>query len=893
MLGAVFCNVASAQTNTANSPTESVLVATVNIGNAKIVSQNDRDFVISFDISNRVGAQPQIRYAVQLTTFSSTSENLADSKVYNETISIGENSTVSRQISYAVPKSLPAGNYHLWVISKNESGLPLANVPLGEISIKGAATNTVQILSDSCKMSVSTSTTPVAENSLAFNVSCRVASSFPNEINLIPNFISRKTSAFGDIVSTVGGSKNPIAVKFGTGTISVELPKGLTPQRYYIDFSLVAPDGSMQTNTVGFSYILPGMSGMLENVTLDKTSYKAGDTANVQLLVRTDFSSTTVVVSISDGSGKSCSDTISDTIKKSSDKFFTVSVPIAKDCNNPTASVILSAVDVGGNMITLDQRNFQITTPQKDISTQTSMQTSTQTSIQTIVIISIAVLLFIVIILLVKKRNSSVIKAILIVFLGGSAMFCFAIKASADTLALALNYTYYVASPFFFLCREDDKPAYTDYLRVTINKNIFNSNEKMGINAYAEYGTANQNAISYAQGGRLERRWNDYCASHAPSQSLGISFDGVNYIAVSGSYQSNAYSWTYPYQEFSLPPSSLTSVATHMMTIKIEESLSNRFTPMKETSYGLFQFIINPPGAHISIDIKANGTNPTTITSGSSANVSWTSTGATACTLNTVSTFILLPIVTPVTLPNGTNTSGSVSSGNLTSGITYAVTCTNAGNSQTQSVPISILPKAPAPASPSATPGSGTNCGKITINWSAVTGTNIYYKVYRDGQAIANIPSTSITLGSNTSPHTYYVTAYSSTLGESDQSNSVSATAVACSQTNGGQGASTCMPPSQPGNSAGDTNIYINRQTVLQMTNTVKSPLTSVTWNGTNIPPVPPAPPTVTLGNTLNKIYTTVGLKRVSASANVNGQISTCPEITFTAKLATSTTKGI
>ncbi len=67
---------------------------------------------------------------------------------------------------------------------------------------------------------------------------------------------------------------------------------------------------------------------------------------------------------------------------------------------------------------------------------------------------------------------------------------------------------------------------------------------------------------------------------------------------------------------------------------------------------------------------------------------------------------------------------------------------------------------------------------------------------------------------------------------------------------------------SQPGNAPGDTNMYVNRNTVWVISNTEPGTFSDVVWSGTNISSNPP--PTE---HPLNKIYTTVGQKDIHAEA--------------------------
>ena len=278
----LFFNTAFAQTN------GGVTVATVNISNAKIVSQEDRNFVISFDISNEVGIQPQIRYSVRLTKTSSTSQILFDERVYDETLSLGENTSINKIIEYSVPSSLSLGTYSLWINSKNSTGFPLGTAFLGEVKIAENVGNTVEIVPDSCQFFLGEGQFQLASGMTIgpddiFTAKCKVKSNFSTDTTFKPNFVTRSYTLFGDIASTTGGSSENIIIKKGINEIVFKLPKALKPQNYNLTFDLVSSDSKVISNSIIFNYAISGQSGTIQNVVFDKTYYKAGDTANLQI----------------------------------------------------------------------------------------------------------------------------------------------------------------------------------------------------------------------------------------------------------------------------------------------------------------------------------------------------------------------------------------------------------------------------------------------------------------------------------------------------------------------------------------------------------------------------------------------------------------------------------
>ncbi|OGY26042.1 MAG: hypothetical protein A2Z11_04065 [Candidatus Woykebacteria bacterium RBG_16_43_9] len=98
-------------------------------------------------------------------------------------------------------------------------------------------------------------------------------------------------------------------------------------------------------------------------------------------------------------------------------------------------------------------------------------------------------------------------------------------------------------------------------------------------------------------------------------------------------------------------------------------------------------------------DIKANGSNgPITIAYNTAATISWTSTNASSCTVS----------------PAGwTGTSGSASTGNLTSSKTYTLSCTGAGGSASDSVVVNVSSPPPPPGSTPPPPGGSTTPSPI------------------------------------------------------------------------------------------------------------------------------------------------------------------------------------
>ncbi len=111
----------------------------------------------------------------------------------------------------------------------------------------------------------------------------------------------------------------------------------------------------------------------------------------------------------------------------------------------------------------------------------------------------------------------------------------------------------------------------------------------------------------------------------------------------------------------------------------------------------------------INADIKANGSDgPISIPAGTSATLSWTSNGATSCTVN------------PGGL-TGTSNSG-VSTGNLQNNTTYTLTCTGAAGTATDTVTVNVTTVACTPVSASTIAATNVTQTSATITALVTTG---------------------------------------------------------------------------------------------------------------------------------------------------------------------------
>ena len=343
-----------AQLATASAP-----LATVNIQNASIVSQDSHTLVVGFDLTNRVGVQPHVRYSIQLIGTSAAGKFIADEYVFPDDVVLGENTTVHEQVTYVAPPSIQ-GKFDVYLQSKSDTGFPLAVSDVGKATFE-TATSGFEIIATSCYLGIYGETGSPKYALLqgvdikpteTLVLHCSVANNSSVAVSLVPQYDTRYRSAYGDAAAQVGGDPTVITLKpHETRTIAVALPKASTPQAYNVLFSLRS--GNTTSNMIDAHYVLQGSSATVQNITFDKDKYAQGDTAAITFLwspsadgfagsrVGTSTeSATTVAVSLQSGTIP-CASPITEALPQNPQ--VKLQIPVTHTCINPHVTVQLLA----------------------------------------------------------------------------------------------------------------------------------------------------------------------------------------------------------------------------------------------------------------------------------------------------------------------------------------------------------------------------------------------------------------------------------------------------------------------------------------------------------------------------------------------------------------------
>lgn len=355
-----------------------VVLATVNIQSYKIVSQKDNVFDISFTLTNRTEVQSGVKYGVQLVGTDLKNRFVADEKIYPESLTLAEGSSVSKAIVYEAPKIL-SGTYDLLLMVKNQSGFPFGQALLGKVTLKSSIVGLV-ISQPSCFLQVvgeknsphySLSEKVDITKDEILRLTCSALNSTDKALSVSPLFEAFYGSTFGADVSQTIGSKETIAFKpKEQKTFSINLPTADTPQTYTVNVKLAGSD--IVSNTINASYILSGPNATIMNLFLDRDYYKKGETATLSLFynslknvsIDSRIKNTenaqlnlSVKATILDDKSKACISPINQPlIQKPQSPITEIPVLINKDCLNPNVSITI--LDDKGNI--LDQKDFSV-----------------------------------------------------------------------------------------------------------------------------------------------------------------------------------------------------------------------------------------------------------------------------------------------------------------------------------------------------------------------------------------------------------------------------------------------------------------------------------------------------------------------------------------------------
>ncbi|QQS60855.1 MAG: hypothetical protein IPN70_03105 [Candidatus Moraniibacteriota bacterium] len=423
-----------------NEDSEIFTIATVNIDSVDVVSKDNKTFDISMALSNEGGFQPQIGYFVRLIHVNEDgSQLLADTKTYTDIFDIGENSRIEKSFSYTVPDTI-SGTYDLWVFLENKNGLSLS---FTSVKQNIALTAQKQILSfdpSKCFITIENLKTeqallsediPKRYNLLqgvdldpkkeSLMLECSIFNPFAESKAVVPRLKTKKRAILGDTISEKDLTDQIFSFSPSeTKTVRINIPVPETPQAYQTILSFVEKGSNRQLSSeFDLHYVIQGESGTIQNILFDKNMYEKGNTAVIRFFwspsadgfpsarggVGTEITgSPTVEIAIMDENGTACSDKIESSLNTNPQQ--TLSVPIFKNCNNPTSIVRIK----NGEGKILDEQSVMVMSTFNDFTKEMKKESSQeeyQKKLSILILITVVISVGIVLYLFFRKRNST------------------------------------------------------------------------------------------------------------------------------------------------------------------------------------------------------------------------------------------------------------------------------------------------------------------------------------------------------------------------------------------------------------------------------------------------------------------------------------------------------
>lgn len=303
------------------------------------------------------------------------------------------------------------GLYSLYLTSKNDIGFPFSFTLVGKYNLT-ATVKGINIEPESCYLNViDEKSSPrytllqgvdISEEE-TLKLTCTAVNTDTKTIEATPFFETHYRSIYGEIVPQTQVVNNPITFKpEEKKNISILLPKALSPQAY--DVVTVLKYGENTSNAINTHYVLQGVSATIQNLSFDKDFYNKGDTATVSISFSPSADSfegsrigeesllSEMILSgeFKNGKGRQCADSIEQKVLSSS-----VEIPfsINSSCIDPQFYVSLK--DSNGNILA-----------EKEFKMETTSLEKTDTS-NTLILLIVLVLLILSIIIIMKMKNKN------------------------------------------------------------------------------------------------------------------------------------------------------------------------------------------------------------------------------------------------------------------------------------------------------------------------------------------------------------------------------------------------------------------------------------------------------------------------------------------------------
>jgi hypothetical protein len=365
--------------------TSSPVLSSVSVHNAKIVSQDNNKLKISFDLTNGKKVQTGVNYGIKIIKETDKGQFVVDEKTYNESMTLAENKTEKKEITYTAPKNLD-GEYSILIISRNNNGYIFGLAFVGKVTFTRTFKG-LEFVTETCRLSI------VGEKYYTYSLiqgvdiskeenlqlNCTVTNTSETEITAKPSFETHFRTIYGEIVPQTEVTNEPISVKPGEEKkVSIILPKATAPQAY--DVKTILEYGLQESNEIIAHYVIQGVGATIQNLSLDKDFYREGETANMffswssaagnfegsRLGKKNEMPEIYLSALITNKLGANCAEPIKQVLSTDHNTMKNnIPVPITKNCTNPKLQVELT--DKEGNIFSEKIFNVETTTKKNPV----------------------------------------------------------------------------------------------------------------------------------------------------------------------------------------------------------------------------------------------------------------------------------------------------------------------------------------------------------------------------------------------------------------------------------------------------------------------------------------------------------------------------------------------
>ncbi len=278
-----------------NENTDLEVVATTGIFNAKIISQQENKFKLEFDLVNFTGVQPDVRYAVELRNKNKENEGavIIDKKVYSDITTLEAEDVAHKIVVYEAPIYLN-GEFEIWLSAENKNGFLLGVSDVEGITLKGNDKLGVNLDNSKCYLHVEKDELNLqysllrgvdVEKEEILKITCPLKNNTNQKKELNGVITTFRRTLFGDKINdTKNNLQKVVILPNEEKEVTFIVPTLKNSQAYSSVLTLIDAENKKQSNDVIFHWVLAGDSGTIQNVKLDKSSYEAGEEAQLSFM---------------------------------------------------------------------------------------------------------------------------------------------------------------------------------------------------------------------------------------------------------------------------------------------------------------------------------------------------------------------------------------------------------------------------------------------------------------------------------------------------------------------------------------------------------------------------------------------------------------------------------